>query len=68
LKHALGRDLRQTRCTRKIPKPILETSFITEKTTYTLDFRKYFVVSFWSHPIRAFSVVLEDSLKIISEA
>jgi hypothetical protein len=60
-------DLRQTRCARKSPKPVLETTLITKETTYTLDFRKCFVVSFWSHSIRAFSVLLEDSLRIISE-
>jgi hypothetical protein len=32
-----------------------------------LDFRKYFVLFFWSDSIRAFSVLLEDSLRIISE-
>jgi hypothetical protein len=46
--------LRQTRCARKIPKPVLETTLITKETTYTSDFRKYFVVSFWSHSIRTF--------------
>jgi hypothetical protein len=60
-------DLRQTRCARKIPRPVLETTLITKETTYTLCFRKYFVVSLWSHSIRAFSVLLEDSLRIISE-
>jgi hypothetical protein len=55
------------RCIRKIPKPVLETTLITKETTYYLDFGKYFVVSFWGHLIRAFSVLLEDSLKIISE-
>jgi hypothetical protein len=60
-------DLRQTRCARNIPKPVLETTLITKETTYTLDFRKNFVVSFWSHSIRAFSVLFEDSLRIISE-
>jgi hypothetical protein len=39
-------DLRQTRCARNIPKTVLETTLITKKSTYTLDFRKYFVVSF----------------------
>jgi hypothetical protein len=60
-------DLRQTRCGRKIPKPVLDTILITKETTYTFDFRKNFVVSFWSHSIRAFSVPLEDSLMITSE-
>jgi hypothetical protein len=55
------------RCARKIPKPVLETKLITKETTYTLDFRKYFVVSLWSHSIRAFSVLLKDSLRTISE-
>jgi hypothetical protein len=75
LRHALGSfqaflifsDLRQTRCSRKIPNPVLETTLITQETTYTLDFGKYFVVSFWSHSIRAFSVLLKDSFRIISE-
>jgi hypothetical protein len=52
-------DMRQTRCARKIPEAVLETTFITKATTHYLDFKKYFVVSF--------SVLLEDSLKIISE-
>jgi hypothetical protein len=60
-------DLRQTKYAKKIPKPVLETTLITKENTYTLDFGKYFVVSFWSHLIRAFSVLLEDSLRIISE-
>jgi hypothetical protein len=60
-------DLRQTRCARKIPTPVLETSLITKETMYYLDFAKYFVVSFWSHSIWAFSVLLEDSLRIIYE-
>jgi hypothetical protein len=60
-------DLRQTRCARKISKPVLETTLITKETTYTLDFRKYSVVSFWSHSMRAFLVLLEDSLRNISE-
>jgi hypothetical protein len=55
-------DLRQARCARKIPKPILKTT-LTKETTYTLDFKKYFVVYFWSHSIWAFSVLLEDSMK-----
>jgi hypothetical protein len=60
-------DLRQTRYTRKVLKPVLETALITEETTNTLDFRKHFVLSFWSRSIRAFSVLLEDSFRIISE-
>jgi hypothetical protein len=56
-------DLGRTRCARKIRKPV----FITIETTFSLYFRKYFVVSFWSHSIKEFSVLLEDSLKIISE-
>jgi hypothetical protein len=59
--------LRQTRCARKIPKPVLETTFITKETTYYLNFGKYFVVSFWSQSNKAFSVLLEDLLRIISE-
>jgi hypothetical protein len=39
-------NFRQTRCARKIPKPVLGPTLITKETTYTLDFRKYFVVSF----------------------
>jgi hypothetical protein len=54
--------LRQSRCARKIPKPVLETTLIIKETTYTLDFMKYFVVYFG-----AFSVFLEDSLNIFSE-
>jgi hypothetical protein len=49
-------DLIQTRCARKIPKPVLETTLIIKDT---LDVGKYFVVSFRSHSIRAFSIVLE---------
>jgi hypothetical protein len=60
-------DLRQSKCARKIPKPVLETTLSTKETAYTMDFRKYFVVSFWSHSIRAFSVLLEDSLRNISD-
>jgi hypothetical protein len=52
---------------RKISKTVLETTLISKETPYTLDFRKYFVASFWSHSIRAFSVLLEDSLMIISK-
>jgi hypothetical protein len=59
--------LRQTRCARKIPKPVLETALITKETTYASDFGKFVVVSFWSHSMRAFSTLLEDSLRIISE-
>jgi hypothetical protein len=60
-------DLTQTRCARKIPKPVLEATLIIKETTYTLNFMKYFVTSFWIHSIRAFSVLLEDSLRIIAE-
>jgi hypothetical protein len=59
--------LGQTRGARKIPKPVLKTSFITKETTYTLDIDKYFVVSSWCHSIRAFSVLFEDSLKFFPE-
>jgi hypothetical protein len=59
--------LRQTRCARKIPKPVLKTTLITKETTYYLDFGEYFVVSFWSHSIRAFFSALgrfiEDLLR-----
>jgi hypothetical protein len=53
-------DLKQTKCARKISKPVLKTTLIIKEATYTSDFGKYFVVSFWSHSIRAFSVLLED--------
>jgi hypothetical protein len=43
-----------------MPKPVLETALITKEATYYFNFGKYFV-------IRAFSVLLEDSFKIISE-
>jgi hypothetical protein len=59
-------DLRQTRDDKKIPKTVLKTKLKTKETTYTLIFRKYIVVSFRSHSIRAFSVLSEDSLRIIS--
>jgi hypothetical protein len=47
--------------------PVLETTLNDKETTHTLDFGKYFIASFWSHSIGAFSVLLEKSLKIISE-
>jgi hypothetical protein len=50
-----------------IPKPVLEATLITKETTYYLVYRKYFVVSFCRHSIRAFSVLLENSLRITSE-
>jgi hypothetical protein len=53
-------DLRQTRCARKIPKQFWKLHLLPKKPRNTLDFGKYFVVSFWSHSIRAFSVLLED--------
>jgi hypothetical protein len=57
-------DLGKTRCARKIPKPVLETTLISKETTYILDFRKYFVESFWIHSIRTFSVLfIENYLK-----
>jgi hypothetical protein len=59
--------INSTRYARNFPKPVLETTLITKETTYTLDFWKCFVVSFWSHSMRAFSVLLEDSLRMISE-
>jgi hypothetical protein len=59
-------DLRQTRCARKIPEPVLEITLNTKETTYNKDFGKYYFESFWRQSIRAFSVLLEDSL-IISE-
>jgi hypothetical protein len=57
-------DLRQTRCARKIRKPVLETTLITEETAYTLDFRKNFVVSSWSQLgiFSAFGRFIEDYL------
>jgi hypothetical protein len=59
--------LRQTRGDLKIPKTVLKTGLKTKKTTYIFNFGKYLVVPFRSHSIRAFSVFLEDSLRIISE-
>jgi hypothetical protein len=58
--------LRQTKCARKISKPVLKTALFIKETTYYLDVEKYFVVSFWSHSVRAYSALLEDSLRIIS--
>jgi hypothetical protein len=58
-------DLRRTRGAKKIHKTVLKTRLRTKETTYTLVFKKYLVVSFRSHSIKAFSVFLEDSLKII---
>jgi hypothetical protein len=51
---------------KRIPKTVLKTRLQTKETTRRLAFGKYLVVSFRSHSIRAFSVFLEDSLKIIS--
>jgi hypothetical protein len=62
-RHSYFRDLRQKRGSTKIPKTVLKTRL---KTTYTLVFVKYLVVSFQGHSIRANSVFLERSLKIIS--
>jgi hypothetical protein len=59
--------LRQTRGDKKIPKTVLKTTLKIKETASTLLFIKYFVVSFQSHSIRAFSVFLEDSLRIISQ-
>jgi hypothetical protein len=56
-------DLRQTRCARKIPTPVSEITLFTKETTYTLDFEKYFFMSFWSHSIRAFAVLLKIHLR-----
>jgi hypothetical protein len=42
-------DLRQTRCSQKIPKTVLRTRLKTKETTYTLVLGKYLVVSFPSH-------------------
>jgi hypothetical protein len=39
-------DLSQTRCARKIPKPVMETALITKETTYTLNLEKYFLYLF----------------------
>jgi hypothetical protein len=50
----------------KIPKTVLKTNLQTKETTYNLVFAKYLVVCFWTHLIRAFSVFLEDLLRIIS--
>jgi hypothetical protein len=44
-----------------------KTRHKTQETTHILVFVKYLVVSSRSQSIRAFSVFLEDSLKIISE-
>jgi hypothetical protein len=63
-------DLKQTRWARKIPITVLETTLITKESTYTLDFRKWFVVSFWSHSIRgifsAFGRFIEDYLRSLT--
>jgi hypothetical protein len=61
------RDMRQTRGVRKIQKTVLKTRFKTKETTLTFVFEKYLVVSFWSLSIMAFSVFLEDSLRIRSQ-
>jgi hypothetical protein len=45
---------------------VLKTRLNTKETTYTLVFVKYLEGSFQSYSIRAFSVFLEDSLRIIS--
>jgi hypothetical protein len=58
--------LRQTREAKKIPKTVLKTRLKTEETKCTLVLRKYLVVCFRSHSVRAFSVFLEDSLRTIS--
>jgi hypothetical protein len=52
----------------KIPKTVLKTRLKIKETTYTLVSVKNIVVYLRSHSIRAFSVLLEDSLRIISEA
>jgi hypothetical protein len=59
--------LRQTRGAKKIPKTVLKTRLKIKETTYILVSVKNPLVSFLSHSIRAFSVFLEDSLKIISK-
>jgi hypothetical protein len=51
---------------KNISKTILKTILKTKEATYTLVFGKYLVVSVRSHSIRAFSVFLEDSLRIIA--
>jgi hypothetical protein len=53
--------LRQTREARKIPNTVLKTRLKIKETTHTLVFRKYLVVSFQSHSIRAFPVFLDYS-------
>jgi hypothetical protein len=58
--------MRQTIAATKILKTVLKTRLKTKDATYTLVFVKYFVVSCRSNSIRAFSVFLEDSLRIIS--
>jgi hypothetical protein len=52
---------------KRFQKQRLKTRLKPGETTYTLIFRKYLVVSFRSHSIRAlFSVFFENSLRIIS--
>jgi hypothetical protein len=59
--------LRQTRCAKNIPKTVLKTKLKTKEETHVyFDFVKNLVVPFPSHSKRAFSVVLEYSLRIIS--
>jgi hypothetical protein len=41
------------------PDQVLETTLITKETTYYFDFGKYFVLSFWCHSLRAFSLLLK---------
>jgi hypothetical protein len=59
-------DLRQTRCAEKISKPVLETTLFTKETMCTLDFTKYFVVSFEVTQIlksSAFGRFIDDYLR-----
>jgi hypothetical protein len=57
----------QTREAKRIPKTVLKTILKTKETTYIIVFVKYLAIDFRNHSIRAFSVFLKDSLKIISE-
>jgi SPX domain protein involved in polyphosphate accumulation len=58
-------DLREE-VLKKFPKTVLKTRLKNKETTHNLVFIKYLVVSLRSHSIRAFSVFLEISLRIIS--
>jgi hypothetical protein len=53
---------------KKISKKVLKTKLKPKEVIYILVFVIYLVLSFWSLSIEAFSVFLEDLLKIISVA